>query len=459
MIRIRTSTAGIREVSSMGIVRREIMPGIWLNYLNIGKFKTSYMSFNLLTQLRRETASLNALIPSVLYRGTVRYPDMEKLNARMEELYGASIVPVVRQLGEIQCLGFSANFPEESFLPPGTDEFSNVVSLLSDILLHPATKGGLFLPQYVESEKEKLSQLLLSVINNKRGYAAMRCREEMCCYEDYSAGRCGKAEDVEDIHYKKLTKQYRLLLETCPMEIFYCGSESEKRTVSVLKECLSAMPRGEIDYDIGTDIRLNALEAEPRFCREEMDISQARLVMGWRLGDSMDLEDRSRVTVFNAVFGGCVTSKLFMNLREKMGLCYDISSAPDMRKGLMFVNSGISAENFDIARDEILAQLEAIRNGDISDEELEAAKAVCVADTLAISDSQNALDSFYLVRAVEGTDFSPEESAELIKDVTISEVAEAAACAECDMIYLLAPSAEDEAEETGNMPPEIDPEV
>ena len=441
----------------MGIVRREIMPGIWLNYLNTGKFKTSYMSFNLLTQLKRETASLNALIPSVLYRGTVRYPDMEKLNARMEELYGASIVPVVRQLGEIQCIGFSASFPEESFLPPGTDEFSCVVSLLSDILLHPATKGGLFLPQYVESEKEKLSQLLLSVINNKRRYAAMRCREEMCCYEDYSAGRCGKAEDVEDIHYKKLTKQYRLLLETCPMEIFYCGSESEKRTVSVLKECLSAMPRGVIDYDIGTDIRLNALEAEPRFCREEMDISQARLVIGWRLGDSMDLEDRSRVTVLNAVFGGCVTSKLFMNLREKMGLCYDISSAPDMRKGLMFVNSGISAENFDTAREEIFAQLEVVSKGDISEEELEAAKAVCVADTLAISDSQNALDSFYLVRAVEGTNFSPEESAELIKDVTVSEVAEAAACAECDMIYLLSPS--DEEEEPDDKPSEIDPEV
>ena len=442
----------------MGVVRREIMPGIWLNYLNTGKFKTSYMSLNLLTQLKRETASLNALIPSVLYRGTVRYPDMEKLNARMEELYGASIVPVVRQLGEIQCIGFSASFPEESFLPQGTDEFSSVISLLSDILLHPATKGGLFLPQYVESEKEKLSQLLLSIINNKRAYAAMRCREEMCCFEDYAAGRCGRAEDVEGIHYKKLTKQYRLLLETCPIEIFYCGRESEKRTVSVLKECFSAMPRAEIDYDIGTDIRLNALEAKPRFIREEMDISQARLVMGWRLGESMDLEDRSRITVFNAVFGGSVTSKLFMNLREKMGLCYDISSAPDMRKGLLFVNSGISAENFETAKKEILAQLDAIRAGDITEEELEAAKAICIADTLAISDSQSALDSFYLVRAVEGSDFSPEESAELLKDVTVSDVAEAAAASECDMIFLLAPSAEEE-DDPDDTPEETDPEV
>lgn len=436
----------------MGLIRREILPGIWLSYLHSGKFKTSYMSINLLTQLKRETASLNALIPSVLYRGTIRYPDMEKLNARMEELYGASIVPIVRQLGEIQCIGFSASYPEESFLPPGADEFGSVVALLAELLLHPVTKGGLFLPQYVESEKEKLSQMLQSVINNKRGYAAMRCREEMCCYEDYAAGRCGKAEDVDEIHYKKLTRQYRKLLESCPIEIFYCGRESEKRVVSVLKEYLSAMPRAEIDYDIGTDIRLNALEEEPRFCREEMALSQARLVMGWRLGESMDLEDRSRVTIFNAVFGGCVTSRLFMNIREKMGLCYDVSSAPDMRKGLLFVNSGISAENFEIARDEIFAQLEALKSGEISEEELATAKAICIADTLAISDSQSALDSFYLVRAVEGTDFSPEESAELLKDVTADDVAEAARATECDMIFLLAPS--DEEAEDGEEPDE-----
>ncbi len=449
----------IREVISMGLVRREIMPGIWLNYLYTAKFKTSYMSFTLLTQLKRETAALNALIPSVLYRGTLRYPDMEKLNARMEELYGAVIAPSVRQLGEIQCIGLSASFPEEAFLPSGADEFSNVVSLLSDILLRPATKGGLFLPQYVESEKEKLTQMLLSVINNKRGYAITRCREEMCCFEDYSAGRYGKAEDVEDIHYKKLTKQYRMLLETCPMEIFYCGRESEKRTVSALKEYLSAMPRAEINYDIGTEIRLNALEEKPRFCREEMSLSQARLVMGWRLGDSMELEDRSRVTVFNAVFGGSVTSKLFMNLREKMGLCYDISSAPDLRKGIMYVSSGISADNFETAENEIFSQLDAIKRGEITEEELESAKAVCIADTLAISDSQSALESFYLVRAVEGTDYSPEESAELLKDVTAGDVSEAARATECDMIYLLAPSEVGDENAEEEQPTETDPEV
>ena len=172
----------------------------------------------------------------------------------------------------------------------------------------------------------------------------------------------------------------------------------------------------------------------------------------------MDLEDRSRVTVFNAVFGGSVTSKLFMNLREKMGLCYDVSSASDLRKGILFVNSGISAENFETAKDAILAQLDAIKRRDITEEELESAKAVCIADTLAIPDSQSALESFYLVRAVEGTDFSPEESAELLKDITADDVAEAARATECDMIFLLAPSEDEEEKEAEPQVEDNDPE-
>ena len=428
----------------MAVTRHEILPGVWLSYCYADRFKTSYMSLHLLTQLRRETAALNGILPNVLYRGTALYPDMEKLSARMEELYGATITPSVRQLGEIQCIGFGAAFPEEAFLPTGANEFRQAVALLTDLLLHPATKGGLLQQPYVESEKQKLSEMLESVVNDKRAYSLMRCREEMCCFEDYASGRFGKAEDVEDIHYKKLTRQYRHLLETCPVEVFYCGRESEKTVLTVLKDCLSTMPRGEIDYEIGTDIRLNAIEAEPRFCAETMPLTQARLVMGWRIGESIDREDRSPITVFNALFGSSPISKLFLHIREELGLCYEIASFADLRKGLLFVTAGIDAEQFETVKEAVFSQLEAIRQGDFLDEELEAAKALCVGDTLSVSDSQRAIASFALVRATEGTDFTPEDSAQMIREVTKEDVMAVASCMECDMIYLLSGSDEEE---------------
>ena len=136
----------------MELTRTEIMPGVWLSHLLTDKFKTACLSLSMLTQLKRETASMNALIPHVLRRGTTRYPDMESLSARMEELYGTAVEPVVRRIGEIQCLGFFASIPEGAFLPGGQSVLHDACELLGQLLLSPATRGGLLLPRYVDSD-------------------------------------------------------------------------------------------------------------------------------------------------------------------------------------------------------------------------------------------------------------------------------------------------------------------
>ena len=147
----------------MELTRSEILPGVWLSHLRSDKFKTACLSLNLLTQLQRDTASLNALIPYVLRRGTRRYGDMEALSARLDELYGTAIEPVVRRIGEIQCVGFYASIPEGDFLPDGQDVLHDAAELMGEMLLAPNTRGGLLLPQYVDSEREKMLEMIRSV--------------------------------------------------------------------------------------------------------------------------------------------------------------------------------------------------------------------------------------------------------------------------------------------------------
>ena len=130
----------------MQVTRTEILPGVWLSHLRTDKFKTACLSLSLLTQLRRETAALNALIPYVLRRGTRRYGDMEALSARMDELYGTAIEPAIRRIGEIQCLGFYASIPEEAFLPGGQNVLHDAAELLGQLLLSPATRAGCCCP-------------------------------------------------------------------------------------------------------------------------------------------------------------------------------------------------------------------------------------------------------------------------------------------------------------------------
>lgn len=417
--------------------RTEIRPGVWLTHLREDKFKTACFSVSLLSQLNRETASMNALIPFVLRRGTASFPDMEALSARMEELYGTVVEPIIRRIGEIQCSGFYASFPEDDFLPKGEGVLKDTIELTLDLLLSPVTRGGLLLPAYVESERDKLLDLISSRMNNKRSYAVLRCIEEMCCCEDFAVSRYGDEESCRSINYKKLSRHYRILLQTSPIELFYCGRASLRDVKALLRDHLSTLPRGEIDTEIGTEIRMNALEAEPRSTVEEMDVAQANLVIGWRLGECMDDPDFAALYVFNDLFGGSTGSKLFLNVREKLSLCYYASSIIDIRKGLLLVSSGIQLTNLDAAKAEIFAQLDAVCRGDFSEDDLRTAKAGVISDLRSIPDSQGALESFYLSQAVAGADYSPTDLAELVNEVTAEQVIDIAKSVECDQIYLL----------------------
>ncbi len=430
----------------MEIKRSEIMPGVWLNHLRSDKFKTACMSVTLLTQLQRETASLNALIPFVLRRGTLRYGDMEAISQRLDELYGSAIEPVVRRVGEIQCLGFYASVPEEVWLPEGSRVLQGAAELLGQLLLNPATRGGQLIKEYVDSEKEKLLELIRSRINEKRSYALHRCIEEMCCFEDFAVSRYGSAEDCESIHYKKLTKQYHNLLASSPVELFYCGRADFKQIRDVFRDALAGMPRGQIDYEIGTDVRLNAIESQPRYVEEQLQVSQGKLVLGFRLGECMEEPDLAALYVFNAVYGSGSTSKLFVNVREKLSLCYYAGSLLDTHKGLLFVSSGIEFDKLEEARGEILAQLEEVRQGHVTEEELHAAKAGIASDLRSLLDSQGDLEGFYLANALDGLDCSPEELAALVEEVRLDEVSAIARSVECDLIYFLC-GREDEEDE------------
>ena len=390
-------------------IRTEILPGVWLTALRTDKFKTACLSVNLLTQLRRSTAACTAVLPYVLRRGSTRLPDLETIAAELESLYGASITPSVRKLGEIQAVGFEAEFADDGAV--GEDVFPRLAADVADLLLHPNTRGGLLRPDIVGSEREKLLERIRAGMNNKRAYAIERLYAHMCCCEDYAVPRLGEEADAERIHYRKLTMRYH--------------------------DVLSTMPRGEIDEDIGTDIRMNALEAEPRYVTETLPVAQGQLAVGYRLGACMEAPDIPALFVFNALYGGCVTSKLFLNVREKLSLCYSVGSRLSTHKGLLTVTSGIDVKNYERALTEITAQLDAVRTGDFTDGELQAAIRSVASDLRATADAPDALAWYWLNRTVQGLDIDPAEMAALVEEVSRTDVTDIAAGIVCDCVYLL----------------------
>lgn len=417
--------------------REEILPAVYLTALRSDKFKTATLSLSLLTQLDADTASMNALIPSVLRRGTVRCPDMDSLASYMDGLYGLRAEPVVRCVGEIQAPGFYLSFPDDRYLPGKERLLPKAAALLGELLLTPNTRGGLFLPDYVERERARLAERIRARHNNKDGYAVLRLIELMCAYEPMSVGSLGKEQDAEGINYVALSKHYRRLVASAPMELFYCGTADFDEAASALTEALAQLPRGEIDEDMGTEIRMNSVEAGPRSFRESMELSQGKLAMGWRLGECMEEPDLAAIRVFNAVYGGSPASKLFMNVRERLSLCYYASSGVDTQKGLLYVASAVNFENFGRAREEILAQLEAVKRGEITDEELETAKRSVSSALRAVEDDPGMLEGYWLPMNVSGAELSPSELAASCELVTREEAAAIAKSCEFDAeLYL-----------------------
>ncbi len=417
------------------ITRKTVMPGVTLLCLQTSKFKTGYFSVSLMRQLCKENASKDSLIPQVLKRGCRSYPDMESLSAAQDELYGAIIEPIIRQRGEILCTGFASSFVDDKYLPGEAKTLEKTVSLVAELLLDPATNDGLLKSEYVNSERENLCDDIRSRVNDKRSYAPSRMREIMCADENYGTYAYGTLETAEKINYIPLTKYYKDSLAESEIYMFYCGSAAPERIELAVREGFATLPRSEYIEEAGIEIRVNALD--PKYVTEEMDVSQGNLAIGFRMGNIMYRPNYAAITVFNTIYGGGVTSKLFANVREKLSLCYYASSSVDANKGVMTVSSGIDPAKYEEALAEILAQLDACRNGDISEYEFTSAKNYVAASLRSYNDSPSTMDDFYLGQEIKNLQYGLDEYAGLVELVTLEDVIEIAKSVELDTVYFL----------------------
>ncbi|MEY8317287.1 pitrilysin family protein [Oscillospiraceae bacterium 50-58] len=419
------------------VTRRELFPGVWLRAVHTNKFKSSYLSVTLLVPLDRRTAGANALIPEVLRRGTAIHPDMESLSAALDELYGGAIEPVVRKKGESQCVGFAASFLDDAYALKGEKILEPAADLLGEVLLKPYTEKGVFSSGYTDGEKANLVDRIRAQINDKRTYAVRRLTQEMCKYEAFGADKLGDEESVSNLTPESLWEQYQKLLREARVEVYFCGSADPDRVAGALRSALSALPVNEDRVDPACDVRVTA-GPEPIVVEEAMDVSQGKLALGFRTGGQTCWEeDYPALTMCNAIFGGTTLSKLFMNVREKLSLCYYASSMMEKMKGLVLVSSGIEFDKYQTAKDEILAQLEAIRRGDIEDWEMEGTRRTLIGGHLSTLDDQGRQEEFWLGQAAAGLDTTIEELVDQFENVTREQVAEAAKKLELDTVYFL----------------------
>ncbi len=406
--------------------------GVKLTTLNTDKFKSNLLRVELLCPLSEETATHNSLITNVLSRCCAMYPTLREFNIALEKLYAADLDAYVSKCGETQKLCFKLSCVENKYTFDGTDVLEQAMMLLGEMIFKPLLENGAFPKSIVDSERQNLREEIESVKDDQGRYALKRLDEIMCADEPYSVNTGGNVEVLDKITPAELKQHYDVLLATAPVSIYFVGS-TDIDTVKAYAE--KYLPFAKREEQVVNEIK-KITPTEIKRVTETTNIAQSRLCMGFRTGLTLRDEKYTALLLACDILGS-PSGKLFVNVREKKGLCYYCNPFLDGQKGIMIISAGIDSTDREAVENAILEQIEQVQNGNITESELISSKKSTSAFYREIYDSPSAMISWYSSRELLDMDMTPEQMMLIVEKQTKEDIAEALKMLKADTFYML----------------------
>ena len=417
---------------------------IEVNLLQTDKFKTNTIMIFFHDDLSKDTASINALVPAVLRRGSVLHPTFKDISLKLQQLYGASFDCGAAKKGDKQIIYFYIDYPYEKYVNAEDGSiYTDAANLLINVVTSPVLENGIFKNDYVMQEKDILIQLIKSRINDKMQYAADRCFELLCDGEPYSICEYGTEESVKEIVAQNAYNKFREIVESYPCSIYLCGRYTNEQ-LDAMKEMINLFPKRRLKLVLENQIAKPSTEC--RTINEPMNVNQTKLSIGYYTQTEPSSSEYLSLVLLNSVFGGGIHSKLFHNVREKEGLAYYAFSRIDRFKGLMVASCGIDASNTQKVINIVDKQIDDIINGNISDYEMEASLKSVISSLNYIKDSQFSLCDYYYSQKITGSCLPIQEFSEKIKNVSKQQVSQIAKKIKKGLIYSITPCKKEECQ-------------
>ena len=339
----------------------------------------------------------------------------------------------MRRVGDYQTTGLYCGFMDDRFALPGDRVLEPMLDFLRELLLESPLENGHFLSDVVESEKKNLISTIESDRNDKRVYAIQRLLRTMCVEDSFGIPRLGEIEDVTSVTPERLTAHYRQILRTSPIQILYVGSAEEEQVVSALRPLLASLEREPMRLPVQTAFT----PGQRQDITETLDVAQGKLCMGFTTPINNRCPELPAMQMFNVIFGCGMTSKLFQNVLEKMSLCYSIDASYYGAKGILLVNAGIDFDKEAVTRQEILRQLNACRQGEISESEMTAARESLLSSLRSVPDSPGSIENFVSTSSLSGLIYNRKEYMEAVEQVTLDDVVKCASTVTLNTTYFL----------------------
>lgn len=417
---------------------KEIKSGIKIHFIQTNKFKTNLFAIFLSVPLERENITTNALIPATLMRGTAKLKTQEDISIELENMYGATLDAGIEKIGDNHVLKFYLETLNDNYLPVQENLWKRATEVLLDVVFNPLTENEGLKKEYVNSEKNTIRRLIEGKIDNKDMYSYTRCLEEMYKNKPYGLYKYGYIEDLENINEKSLYEDYKRILNEAKIDIFISGNFENEQVINIIEENVNIknLKQREDKHIINTEETEKKEKVEINTIQESKDVTQGKLVIGLDI-DFYKPNAKFAMCIYNVILGESATSKMFQNVREKAGLAYTARSTYIRQKNNIFIKAGIEIENYEKALDIIKEQLEDMKNGNFTDEEIANAKKYMIAGIKSVRDEQDSEITYYLGQELSGRLLSFDEYIEKINNVTRQQIEEIANKVNINTIYFL----------------------
>ena len=415
--------------------KKEIKKGINLHSIKTDSFKTDLITVFITTPLTKENVTKNAILPMILRKGSKSLDNIEKINKALEKMYGAEFNCGIDKTGDNQVLKFYLEIIDNNYLPIKEDLLSKGINTLLEIVFEPVTENNAFKEEYIKSEKQKLQILLEGKKDNKTKYAYLRCQEEMYKGKPFGLYKYGYVEDIEKIDKENLYEYYKKLLTECKIDIFVSGNIKEEKIEEIIKNNANIQKLNERNPIYETKNNKEEQRDEKEII-EKADVTQGNLILGLSISEESKKEKYIAI-VYNSILGGSATSKMFQIVREKHSLAYTAASSYLRHKNSIFIRCGIEIDNYQKTLNLIKEQIEDMKNGNFTEENIENGKKGIISMIKSIPDEQDTGITYYLGQELSEYKMTFEEYEKEIEAVTKEEIIDFAKKVSINTIYFL----------------------
>lgn len=365
------------------------MSGYFLHVIETNKFKTININLNIKRESKKEEITLRELLINTLIDSSKKFPTRKEIEIETEELYGLGLNINLVNSGKCNLISLNETFLNNKYIDD--DILERAISYLNEIVFNPNVENNEFNIDSFNLAKRIVKNNIESLKDNPSSYG------RHCLLKEINPNNpltfISSIEELENITPNELYEYYNNVINNDEINVFVIGDVNSEEIKKIFEKVFTIKNRNTekinhyiIENNIG----------DGNIYKEKLPINQSKLLIGYNFKQVTEFENKYVSSMLSYILGGSADSMLFKVVREKESLCYSINSGYNQLSGILIIHAGIDGDKYEKTKELITNQIEEIKKGNFSDEDLENGKKIYKNSALELFDSPNSIINMYM---------------------------------------------------------------